>query len=103
MSLFLAVLSIIIIISVLPDRALPNSARVIAVQTGGGGCPEGFPCPIIIEGEVVRIEQNTYIVKDDSGKEVRLRVPRGVPPKVGDKIEARVDSNGEVKSLKKSP
>jgi hypothetical protein len=57
----------------------------------------------IIKGDVQLIEGEFYFVKDLSGHEVRLHVNGGTKfedrIKVGDKIEARVTSEGHAKSI----
>jgi|SRR5215831_11403640 len=57
----------------------------------------------IVKGDVLMREGEFYIVKDTSGHEVRLHVNKETkldgPVKVGDKIEARVTSEGHATSL----
>lgn len=57
----------------------------------------------IVRGDVLLTEGEFYIVKDVTGHEVRLRVNKETKldgtVKVGDKIEARVTSEGHATSL----
>ncbi len=57
-----------------------------------------------VTGELLRIEGQNYIVRDTFDKEVRLRVSSetkmlGAPPKVGDRIEAKVSEGGQATTL----
>jgi hypothetical protein len=58
-----------------------------------------------ISGEVLKIEGQTYVIRDAFGKEVRLRVDQNSKiegsPKVGDRIEAKVMEGGWASSLSK--
>jgi uncharacterized protein YdeI (BOF family) len=57
-----------------------------------------------IEGEVLRVEGNDYVIKDQDGKEVQLQIDlpilkaRNVEP--GDRIEAQVNDQNHVLSFK---
>ena len=58
-----------------------------------------------ISGEVLRIEGDTYVIRDVFGKEVHLRVDQNSKiegsPKVGDRIEAKVMEGGWASSISK--
>ncbi len=58
----------------------------------------------IVQGEVLRIEGEFYVVKDAEGKEVRLHVNKDTrldgTPKAGDKIEAQATADGHATSIK---
>jgi hypothetical protein len=58
-----------------------------------------------VSGEVLKIEGQTYVIRDAFGKEVRLRVNQNSKiegsPKVGDRIEAKVMEGGWASSLSK--
>ena len=58
-----------------------------------------------VSGEVLKIEGETYIIRDAFGKEVRLHVDQNSKiegsPKVGDRIEAKVLEGGWASSLSK--
>ena len=57
-----------------------------------------------VTGEVLKIEGPNYVVRDSFDKEVRLRVSAdtkivGTPPKVGDRIEAKVTEGGQTTAI----
>jgi hypothetical protein len=58
-----------------------------------------------ITGELLKIERETYVIRDGFGKEVRLRVDQNSKiegsPKVGDRIEAKVLEGGWASSVSK--
>lgn len=64
---------------------------------------KGAPSDLMIKGDVQLIEGEFYFVKDTSGHEVRLHVNSETKSedniKVGDKIEARVTSEGHATSI----
>lgn len=64
---------------------------------------KGAPADLTIKGDVQLIEGEFYFVKDTSGHEVRLHVNSETKSedriKVGDKIEARVTSEGHATSI----
>jgi hypothetical protein len=57
-----------------------------------------------VNGEVLKIEGENYVVKDATGKEVKLHVNAETKKegdiKVGDKIEAQADASGHATSIK---
>ena len=57
-----------------------------------------------IKGEVLKIDGENYVVKDATGKEVKLHVSPETKKdgdlKVGDKIEAQADASGHAISIK---
>jgi hypothetical protein len=57
-----------------------------------------------ISGEVLKIDGENYVVKDASGKEVKLHVNAQTKKegeiKVGDKVEAQADGSGHALSIK---
>lgn len=58
----------------------------------------------VIRGDVLYREGEFYVIKDMTGHEVRLHVDKSTVMtdriKVGDKIEAQVDSNGHANSIR---
>jgi hypothetical protein len=72
---------------------------------GGAMAPAGTAPAGMVKGELLRIEGDFYVVKDDTGKEVRLHVDKTSKvdgsPKAGDKVEAQVTAEGHAASLKK--
>ena len=57
-----------------------------------------------VKGEVLKIDGENYVVKDATGKEVKLHVNAQTKKqgdiKVGDKIEAQADGTGHATSIK---
>ncbi len=57
-----------------------------------------------IKGELLKIDGENYVVKDATGKEVKLHVSAETKKdgdvKVGDKIEAQADASGHATSIK---
>ena len=68
-------------------------------------CTGQSPCQNIT-GEVLTIEE-TYLIRESNGREIRMKVTRETNmkelPKVGDSIAAQLTSNGEVQSISKLP
>jgi hypothetical protein len=61
----------------------------------------------IIQGDVLRVEGDTYFIKELGGKELRLRADatttKAEKIQVGDRIEAKVDENNRALSLLLAP
>ena len=61
----------------------------------------------IIQADVLRIEGESYFVRGLDGKEMRLRADRTTMKteqiKVGDRIEAKIDTNNHALSLLPAP
>jgi len=61
----------------------------------------------IIQGDVLRVEGNTYFIKELGGKELNLRTDattmKAEKIQVGDRIEAKVDENNRALSLVLAP
>ncbi len=57
-----------------------------------------------VNGEVLKIDGENYVVKDASGKEVKLHVNAQTKKdgdiKVGDKVEAQADGTGHASAIK---
>ena len=74
-----------------------------AAEKAAGAAKEGART---IKGEVLKIEGENYVVKDATGKEVKLHVSpetkKDGDVKVGDKIEAQADASGHATSIKAS-
>ena len=60
----------------------------------------------IVQGEVLKMEGNTYLVRDETGQEVRLTVNKDSKVttafEVGDRIVAQVSDQGIVTLINKS-
>jgi hypothetical protein len=58
-----------------------------------------------IKGDIVRVDGDTYFVKQEDGKVVRMHVDKttmtksNLPPKPGDSVEAKVDAAGHAISF----
>jgi hypothetical protein len=61
----------------------------------------------IIQGDVLRVEGNTYFIKELGGKEMSLRADASTTKaekiQVGDRIEAKIDENNRALSLLLAP
>ena len=61
----------------------------------------------IIQGDVLRVEGDTYFIKELGGKELSLRIDattmKAEKIQVGDRIEAKVDENNRALSLVLAP
>ena len=61
----------------------------------------------IIQGDVLRVEGDTYVIKELGGKELSLRTDattmKAEKIQVGDRIEAKVDENNRALSLVLAP
>ncbi len=59
-----------------------------------------------ITGEILRVQGELFVVKDEAGKEVKLHVDQSTQKsgdlKKGDKIEAEISPKGHAVSIKKS-
>lgn len=68
--------------------ALPFAAEKASPSQWNGGLPH------VIEGQVLKIEGGTYIVRDLAGRELRVHVDKytqtEAPLKVGDRVVARI-------------
>ena len=74
-----------------------------AEPSTNSGQVQGFR---IVQGEVLKMEGNTYLVRDETGQEVRLTVNKDSKVttafEVGDRIVAQVSDQGVVTLINKS-
>ena len=60
-----------------------------------------------VEGDLLKIEEGFYVVKDSAGAEVRLQLGKDTKidgkPKVGDRVRAQVTTEGTVTSIQPAP
>lgn len=88
-----------------PAEAPATAPMAPEAAPGGTMAPAGTAPAGMVKGELLRIEGDFYVVKDDTGKEVRLHVDKTSKvdgsPKAGDKVEAQVTAEGHAASLKK--
>jgi len=94
------------------DTIVPRAdAEKDSQRTGGQGDPKELPLRQqgvhIIQGDVLRVEGNTYVIKELGGKELSLRTDattmKAEKIQVGDRIEAKVDENNRALSLVLAP
>jgi len=94
------------------DTIVPRAdAEKDSQRTGGQGDPKELPLRQqgvhIIQGDVLRVEVNTYVIKELGGKELSLRTDattmKAEKIQVGDRIEAKVDENNRALSLVLAP
>jgi hypothetical protein len=99
--------------SVAADDGTLSGSRLEQVQNKGAteladplispGEAQGFR---IVQGEVLKMEGNTYLVRDETGKEVRLTVTKDSHVEsafeVGDRIVAQVSEQGVITLIKRS-
>ncbi len=79
------------------DPAPQSNATKPAPSTNGAG---------VLQGQLLKIDGDSYIVKDLSGKEVRLRVNKNTVLdtriKVGDRVDAQIAADGSAATLLKA-
>jgi len=83
--------------------AVAEDKTGIADPSVNPGQAQGFR---IVQGEVLKMEGNTYLVRDETGKEIRLTVTKDSKIEkafeVGDRIVAQVSDQGLVTLINKS-
>ena len=71
---------------------------------GTAATPEKMP-PAVVEGEVVKMDQESYLVKDRSGKEIKIQLDQRTKLErnlqVGDKIIAHMEPQGYAFSIER--
>ena len=96
-----------------PDKGTPGSTEMGTSGAAGGAAAAAEKAAAnakegagarTIKGEVLKIDGENYLVKDATGKEVKLHVSSETKKdgdvKVGDKIEAQADASGHATSIK---
>lgn len=85
------------VVQLVQDKSGPSD---LAISPATG---EGFK---IIRGEVLKMEGNSYLVKDETGKEIRMTVDKDSKVdqafQVGDMITAQVSDQGVITVITKS-
>ena len=83
--------------------AVAEDKTGIADPSVNPGQAQGFR---IVQGEVLKMEGNTYLVRDETGNEIRLTVTKDSKIEkafeVGDRIVAQVSDQGLVTLINKS-
>jgi hypothetical protein len=76
-----------------PDLRLP-----------GQNLPPPAANPERVQGEILKIESEVFVVRDVAGNEVRLQIDKDTKmdavPQIGDKIEAQVTPQGHARIVK---
>jgi uncharacterized protein YdeI (BOF family) len=74
------------------------------ISDSGFSVPSGAATNALVRGEVVRVEGDTYVIRDISGRELRLQPTKDAHieylPRSGDWVEAQL-SNGRASSITK--
>ena len=72
---------------------------------GSAATPEKLP-PAVVEGEVIKIDRESYLVKDRSGKEIKIQLDQRTNVEgnlqVGDKVIAHMEPQGYAHSIKRT-
>jgi hypothetical protein len=80
-----------------------KDATGVADPSMNPGQAQGFK---IVQGEVLKMEGNTYLIRDETGKEIRLTINKDSKVEkafeVGDRIVAQVSDQGVATLIKKS-
>ena len=84
-----------------------SAAEAIGPSAPGSGAGGGFGgADETLQGEVLKIEGDKYVVRDAAGNKVSFRINEltkmEVTPQVGEKIEAIVTEGGQAKLIKKA-
>jgi len=85
-----------------PNEPLPGANPK---GEGTAATPEKIP-PAVVEGEVVKMDRDSYLVKDRSGKEIKIQLDQRSNVEsnlqVGDKIIAHMEPQGYAFSIKRA-
>ncbi len=88
--------------------ALAGATLIVGLATAADKAAEKTPITPglqTVQGDVLKIEGDSYVVKDMTGKEIRLHVDKTTKLegsfKAGDKIEAQVTEKGDALSITK--
>ncbi|MER3423423.1 MAG: hypothetical protein C4293_09530 [Nitrospiraceae bacterium] len=87
-------------------RSDQPSESVTAQRQGGTTSEPSGTKSSVVRGEVLKIEGSAYVIKESSGREIRLPVDQDTrmehTPKVGDKIVAQMAEDGRTRSIRKA-
>jgi len=76
------------------------------VSSSGFSTPAGSAGNMAVRGQVTAIQGDTYIVRDEYGREVRVQPGKDAridyTPRLGDNVEAQLD-NGSATSMLRTP
>jgi hypothetical protein len=84
-----------------------SAAESIGPSAPGSGAGGGFGgADETLQGEVLKIDGDKYVVRDTAGNKVSFRINEltkmEATPQVGEKIEAILTEGGQAKSIKKA-
>ena len=86
-----------------PQEQLENPKATIPEFPPSPNCTSNRPCRNVL-GEIVRIEES-YWIRQPNGTELHFKSDKEtkleVLPKVGDKVEAQITSNGDAQAIRK--
>jgi hypothetical protein len=89
-----------------PTTGAPATTPGTTAAPGAPGTEPGMMAGAqTVKGDLMKIDGEYYVVKDSTGKEVKLHVDSTSKiegaPKAGDKVEAQMNPNGHATSIKK--
>jgi hypothetical protein len=98
---------ILMVILNIGKAMLTSAAEPIGPSAPGSSAGGGFGgADETLQGEVLKIDGDKYVVRDASGNKVSFRINEQtkieVNPQVGDKIEAILTEGGQAKLIKKA-
>jgi hypothetical protein len=105
-SILIGMIMLMVILSIGRPMVTP-AAEQIGPSAPGSGAGGGFGgADETLQGEVLKIDGDKYVVRDESGNKVSFRVNEltkmEVTPQVGEKIEAVLSEGGQAKIIKKA-
>ena len=88
-----------------PTATTPGAPGTTAAPGAPGTEPGMMSGAQTVKGDLMKIDGEYYVVKDSTGKEVKLHVDSTSKiegaPKAGDKVEAQMTPTGHATSIKK--
>jgi hypothetical protein len=102
-----AIMALVFSIALAPGAALfaADTAEPRQGTDNKAGSAESKMPPPLVEGEVLKIEQDFYLVKDRRGQEVKIQLDQRTmiagSPKVGDHVIAQIEPQGNAYSIKR--
>jgi hypothetical protein len=89
---------------VLGTQPIEGTVCSTCTDNKAAGAESKMPPPLV-EGEVLKIEPDFYMVKDRRGKEIKIQLDQRTmiagSPKVGDQIIAQIEPQGYAYSIKR--
>jgi hypothetical protein len=105
-SMLIGMIMLMVVLGIGRPMVTP-AAEQIGPSAPGSGAGGGFGgADETLQGEVLKIDGDKYVVRDAAGNKVSFRVNEQtkieVNPQVGDKIEAILTEGGQAKLIKKA-